>query len=377
VTGTAFITDSSVTYGASEIDYSESRDNYKLVQGKNGNWYIRNTNVGIKDVDLPMIGAAPAVADMVGWNGIKAVHQHINARHDALEKGWTLWSNLTHTTERVRKEYYGGTRIKQEHIQVGADYAFAKGEGKFSRAPSVSAGGAYSLTAINAKRPDQSSLEANVSAFTGYASARWWRLYLDALAEYSPDTKYKAGIDGNLPFDIDGTVKGSRTAFSAELGIIITPEGLGQLEIHTRAGMQKHDFGAVSSITEPLHLTTPDGYNPIYDPRSPTGRRYHFDAPDSAKVELGFRWGSHLEFNDTWAFRPWAGGAAGRISGNDYLIWVDDHTVNNDMNGSYFTVQGGVAAIFRRNLQLYLTYGFTGGKATNNYSLATGVNYHW
>ncbi|OAM89084.1 hypothetical protein AW736_14925 [Termitidicoccus mucosus] len=378
VASTAFITDSSITYGQSEIDYSESRDNYKLVQGKNGNWYFRNINVGIQDVDLPMIGAAPAVADMVGWNGIKAVHQHINARHDALEKGWNLWSNLTHTTERVRKEYYNGTRIKQEHIQVGADYAFAKDEvGKFSRVPSISVGGAYSLTAIRAERPDQSSLEANVSAFTGYASARWWRLYLDALVEYSPDTKYKAEIDGNVPFDLDGTVKGSRTGASAELGVIITPEGLGQLEIYTSAGMQKHDFSSVSSIAEPAHLTTTDGYNPIYDPASSNGRRYHFDAPSTTKIELGFRWGSHLELNETWAFRPWGGAATGRVSGNDYLIWVDDHNVNNDMNGSYFTVQGGVAAIFRRNLQLYLTYGFTGGKATNNYSLATGVNYHW
>ena len=216
-----------------------------------------------------------------------------------------------------------------------------------------------------------------MSTLTATASARWWRLYLDALVEYSPDAEYEAGLSTNVPFDMNGTVKGSRTAASAELGIIITPEGLGQLEIYTRAGVQKHDFGAVSSIEEPLHLTAPDGYNPIYDPASRTGRRYHFGTPDSTRIELGFRWSSHLVLNDTWAFRPWAGGAAGRVSGSDYLIWVDDQNVNNDMNGSHFTVQGGAAAIFRKNLQLYLTYGFTGGKATNNYSLATGVSYHW
>jgi hypothetical protein len=379
VTSTNVVVTTTTTYGPSEIDYSESRDNYKLIQGRNGNWYFRNESIALQSADLPAIGMAPAVADLLAQNGVKAIHQHINARHDALEKGWNAWANYMYTDERIRQGYYAGSDVMQNAFHVGADYVLAEGDAAapYSRTPSFSVGGAYSFASVRAKREDGSTLSANVNTLTAYASARWWRLYLDVLAEYSPDAQYKAEIDREVPFDMDGTVKGSRAGTSAELGIITNPPRLGQLEIYTQFTAQRHDFNSVSSIQEPAHLTGDDGYNPIYDPGSPNGRRYRFDAPTSIRTEFGLRWGSHLIINDRWAIRPWGGVAYGRITGNDYLVYVDDRTARNDMNGNYHTLQGGASALLGKNLQFYLTLGYTGGDASNNYTILSGVNYHW
>lgn len=403
-TGTYVVTRIKIDYGPSEIDYTEPRDNYKLVQGRDGNWYFRNDSIGIGNADLPFIGAAPIMADMIGQGGVRAFYEHINARHDKLRKGWTTWMNYTHTEDRLRNDYYDSTMIKQDIFQAGADYAFiAKEADDYSTTPSISVGGAYSYTSADATRKlistmdlgvstisdtgaetsllyarnDQSTLKADVHTLTGYASARWWRLYLDMLVQYSPDAKYTSRIDGSVPFDMDGTVKGSRLAGSAELGVVINPPGLGQLEIYGQATGQKHDFGDVSKISEPIDLTNADGYNPIYDPDSPTGRRYHFSSPTTFRAEAGFRWGSHLQINKTLAIRPWGGLAYGRVMSNDYIIYVDQHSIRNDMRGNYYTFRGGASAMFREDWQLYLTLGWIGGRPVNNYTLSSGLSYHW
>ncbi len=390
VTGTVVVTELQTTYGPSEIDYSESRDNYKLVKGKDGNWYFRNASIALQNTDLPMMGAAPIMADVIGQGSVRAFYKHINARHDDLRKGWSTWANYTHSEDRLRQEYYANTMIKQDIFQVGADYTFGKDGKKFSLVPSINFGGAYAYTSAKATRDessanlqdlfnqaDKSTLSANINTLTGYASARWWRFYLDMLLQYSPDAKYKAEIDSSVPFDLNGSVKGSRLGASAEFGIIITPAGLGQLEIYAQATGQKHDFGSISRISEPVDLTNGEGYNPIYDPNSATGRRYHFTAPTTFQAEGGLRWGSHLKINEAFAVRPWAGLAYGRMISSDYLIYVDDESVRNDMRGNYYTFQGGASALIGRNWQVYLTLGWTNGAPSNNYTLSSGVNYHW
>jgi hypothetical protein len=385
----------STDYAPSEIDYSESRDNYKLVQGRDGNWYFRNPSITPADVDLPLVGAAPIMADILAQGVTKAFYEHVNARHDTLKDGWITWANYTHSEDRFRREYFNNMMIKQDVFQVGADYAFvardAGDAGDYSLTPSISFGGAYAFTSAEATRvqttgntevegygwSNQSTLSASTNSLSAYASARWWRFYLDMILEYSPKATYKARLDARVPFDMDGTVKGSRVGASAELGIIINPMGLGQLEIYAQATGQKHDFDSISSISEPVELTNDEGYNPIYDPNSPNGRRYHFSSPTTFKGEGGLRWGSQLTVNEDLAVRPWGGIAYGRMMSNDYVIYLDEHGIRNDMRGNYYTFQGGVAALFRRNWQFYFTLGWTNGKPSNNYTLSTGAQYIW
>lgn len=387
----------STSYAPSEIDYSESRDNYNLVQGRDGNWYFRNSTIAPVDADLPLIGAAPVMADMLAQGTVRAFYEHVSARHDALEKGWNVWTNYTHTEDRLRKEYYSDTMIKQDIFQAGVDYVLtAKGDDDYSATPSISIGGAVAFTTAEAVRnqtttnPEilidgtnayshttRSTLRADANTLNAYASARWWRFYLDILLQCNLKSSYKTYIDANVPFDQDGFVKGSRLGTSAEFGIITNPKGLGQLEIYVQATSQKHSFDSVSSISEDSELTNAEGYNPIYDPDSPNGRRYSFTAPTSFRAEGGLRWGSHLKVNEKWAVRPWGSLAGGRISNNSYVITLDEHDVINDMNGSYFTVQGGAAALFKRNWQFYFTLGWSGGDASNNYTLSTGMSHHW
>lgn len=396
VSNTYAVRSVSTKYAPSTIDYSESRENYKLVQGRDGNWYFRNDTIAPTDTDLPLIGATPVMADMIGLASIKAVYEHVNARHDALEKGWTAWTNYTHSEDRVRKEYYNEMMVKQDNFQVGADYAFVKSGGGYSTTPTFNLGGAMSFTTGEATRKQtttnveviidgtnpythtaQSTLSADVTTVTAYASARWWRFYLDVILDYSPDMKYKAELDASVPFDTNGTVKGTRTGVSSELGIITNPKGLGQLEIYGQITGLKHHFDEVSSISEDTSLTNPEGYNAIYDPASPNGRRYSFTTLHTLRLEGGLRWGSHLAVSKNLALRPWGGVAYGRVINSDYQIHLDDHTVSNDMRGNYYTFQGGLAAVLRRNWQLYFTLGWTGGDATNNYTLSSGASYHW
>jgi hypothetical protein len=47
------------------------------------------------------------------------------------------------------------------------------------------------------------------------------------------------------------------------------------------------------------------------------------------------------------------------------------------MRGNYYTFQGGVAALFRRDWQFYFTLGWTNGRPSNNYTLSTGAQYLW
>lgn len=393
VSNTNVVRSSTITYGASEIDYSESRDNYKLVQGRDGNWYFRNDSITPSSTDLPFIGAAPVVADMLGMTNIRAIYLRNNARHDALAEGWKTWVNYTHSDDRLRKDYYDDTMIKQDVFHVGLDYSIVKDDKPFSTTPSFSIGGALAFSQAEAKRndstdfvvdsetvytrADKSTVKVRTNSLSAYGSLRWWRLYLDMILDYSPDATYRASIDNTIPFDMDGNVNGSRTGISAEVGIILNPRGLGQLEIYGQTTRLKHSFGGVSSIAEDTSLTNADGYNPIYDPNSSNGRRYSFSDSDSFRAEAGFRWGSHLVVTDRWAIRPWGGLSYGRVASSDYQIKVDKHFINNDMRGNFFGFQGGAAALFKRNWQFYLTLAWTNGDPANNYTLSSGVNYLW
>jgi len=226
-----------------------------------------------------------------------------------------------------------------------------------------------------------STLDATAHTLSVYGSLRWWHLYLDAVAQYSAD-KFKADVPGQS-FDVNGDVKASRLALSTEIGAIITAKGAGQLEIYGRVSGQKYNFKDVSSLNPDamaqFNVKDPiiGDYNPIYDSNSPNGRRYHFGSPTTGRGELGLRWGSNIQLTQDISIRPWGGLAYGRDFSADYLIYVDQQNVRNDMRGNFYTFRGGAAANWRKNYQLYLTLEWTGGRVTDNYTLATGLNYHW
>jgi len=124
-------------------------------------------------------------------------------------------------------------------------------------------------------------------------------------------------------------------------------------------------------------LTTDDGYNPIYDSNSPNGRRYSFGDMTTFYGETGLRWGSNLKVADNITVRPWGGLAWGQNMSNNYQIHLDDHSVVNDMRGHYYIFRAGGAALWKDRTQVYLTLEWGGGSVTNNYTLTSGISYHW
>jgi predicted outer membrane repeat protein len=355
----------------------EPTSNYTLVQGADSNWYFLNRNAALHAQDLPYVSSAPMIADLIAKAGIKAIYQRINTRHDKLRKGWDIWTNYIHSEDRLRKEAFGDSMFKQDAFHLGGDYAFS--DEAENTGFHLSAGGALSIARGESIAPNQNKLIMDVTTLSGYASLRWWRLYLDGIIEYSPNASYESTTSD--PFDLNGTVKGSRITGSAEFGIITNPIGGGQLEIYGQISSHKHSFDNVSAIGPMSDFDTVDGYNLIYDPNSPNGRRYHFDSPATMRGEVGFRWGSNLNISKDLTLRPWGGLAYGRNIRDDYNVYMHDELGDKayraDLRGNFYTARGGAAVQWRDGIQVYLTLEWTGGSPTNNYTLMSGINYHW
>jgi len=364
----------------------QNMENYHLVEGRDNNWYLRNQDITPADHDLAFIAGAPAMADLINKANIKAVYQHINARHDPLKKGVAAWLEYMHSQDTVRTDYYYRTLLRQNSANVGADYTFADWDKGWR--PGVKVGVSYAFTDAQGTRPNPADIDAastmtvNMHTFNAYAEARSGFLYLDAIVNYSPSANYKTDIPTSVPFDANAEVKGSRMGFSGEFGAVITPKGAGQLEVYVQATSAKNKFNKVSNLILDASIdqyTDLTGYNPIYDPNSAAGngRRYYFDNLNSLYGEAGLRWGSHLQATENITVRPWGGVAYGRNISNSYNIYQDGYKIDNDMTGYYYIFRGGVAAQWRQGIQLYATIEWGGGTVTNNYTLSTGLNYHW
>lgn len=347
----------------SDFGAMDTADNYQFLQGKDGNWYLRNLTVAPGSSQMPYVAAAPAVADLLAKAQIRALFQRTSARHDDMKEGGTFWSSYAHNEDRIRSDYYNGTMLKADIFQMGADYTFIPaGKGIFQ----LSGGAVCSFTSAKATRLDMSTMSVDTQTFNLYGSARMGRIYLDAVGTFSPDTTYEAIT--NYGLDANGEVDGSYMGLSTELGVIINPIGGGQLEPYLQLVGLKHSFGTIS---------TPKSRNEFDSPTATNRRDYYFKDPTTLRGTVGLRWGSHLNVTEKLSVRPWGGLAWGRNLSNDYVIVVGDHHMRNDMRGHFYTFSGGASVQWKSNLQGYVTLEWTGGQMNANYSLYSGINYRW
>jgi hypothetical protein len=356
----------SVLEDATSGEVFDSADNYVLLQGKDRNWYLRNLTVMPAREQLPFMAASPAIADMMQKAQVRSLYLHTNARHDDLRENGMIWTNYMHNEDRLRDDFYEGTMLKADIFQVGVDYAILpkRDRSRFQ----LSGGISYAFGSGRATRKDLSTIDIDAQYINGYVTARYGISYLHVIGSFSPDMRYRVRTTYGL--DSDGEVDGSSASVSAELGLITTPLGGGQLEPYIQIIGQKHNFGTIS---------TPSEYYEYDDLSSANLRDYSFKNPTTLRGMAGLRWGSHLQLKDNpdWAFRPWGGVAYGRNMSNDYLISAGGHVVRYDNRGNFYTFTGGLSALWRKHLQVYLTLEWSGGRPMNNYTLNTGINYLW
>ncbi|WP_334319747.1 autotransporter outer membrane beta-barrel domain-containing protein [Termitidicoccus mucosus] len=299
---------------------------------------------------LPLMLGVDAASILIGKASLASLSQRLMVTRtlDA-SRGLQLWVNGLQQDDEIKLNFYDGSKIDTQGVQVGADWSWNLGGGR------LAVGAFYDYAKSDMHQHSVVSITSTSTEANGYGvygTYKVGRWYVDLLGRGATED-YDINVPGNPTF----STKGDSWAGSIEVGrSFLDRGGYVNWEPQVQLVYQTHS---------------------IDDPTDYVGRVYDIDSADSLEGRAGLRLWLEHEWKPGCKIMPWL-----RVSYlyefmGDTAIAVADRVYESDLGGSKGIVDLGVTLQVGRSLGVSAkgSYGF--GERVKGFGFDLGVSLLW